>query len=54
MAHECPNCGQLCYCDLEDHESEAPDDCVHDCEEDEDDLAAANYWQDRMDEEARQ
>jgi hypothetical protein len=34
--HECPECGEACYCDLEDHESEAPDDCAHRCSEDPD------------------
>lgn len=34
--HECPNCGQSCYChgDIEDHENELEaDDCECDCEE---------------------
>lgn len=42
MAHECPVCGQACYCDIEDvwHE-EAPDDCDCCCEgEDGDD----DFW----------
>jgi len=33
MAHECPDCGQECYCDMEDHGQEAPGDCSHVCEE---------------------
>jgi hypothetical protein len=36
MCHECPECGELCYCDLEDHESEAPDDCLHVCADEDD------------------
>jgi hypothetical protein len=32
MAHDCPDCGELCYCDGEDHGQEAPDDCEHACE----------------------
>jgi hypothetical protein len=36
MSHACPECGQQCYCDLEDHDSEAPDDCCHDCDLDDD------------------
>ncbi len=33
MAHECPTCGQACYCDMEDTWfDEAPEDCMHDCE----------------------
>lgn len=36
MAHECPDCGQLCYCDMEDHEQPAPDDCCHACAEETD------------------
>lgn len=35
--HECPNCGDSCDCDGEDHSQPAPDDCSHDCEEDDDD-----------------
>ena len=32
MAHECPECGETCYCDLEDHDTgEAPIDCAHGC-----------------------
>jgi uncharacterized protein YbaR (Trm112 family) len=30
MAHECPVCGQACYCDQEDLWQEAPDDCACD------------------------
>lgn len=32
--HSCPDCGDACYCDLEDHESEAPEDCSHACKDD--------------------
>ena len=32
MAHECPECGQYCYCDIEDHDQPAPDDCSCDHE----------------------
>lgn len=32
--HDCPICGEACYCDMEDHFQEAPDDCCHECEED--------------------
>lgn len=39
--HDCPDCGQACDCDGEDlwHEfdSEEAMDCVHECEEFEDD-----------------
>jgi hypothetical protein len=32
--HDCPDCGQACYCDIEDTcWDEAPDDCTHRCEE---------------------
>lgn len=31
MAHSCPECGQACYCDLEDTWWDDPDDCVHEC-----------------------
>lgn len=37
MAHECPLCSGLCYCDLEDHEQDAPDDCEHVCDKDTED-----------------
>jgi hypothetical protein len=36
MAHEGPDCGQVCYCDMEDHEQPAPDDCLHVCDGEED------------------
>jgi hypothetical protein len=39
MAHTCEDCGQLCYCDIDDMEfDEAPIDCCHRCppERDED------------------
>lgn len=29
MCHDCPECGELCYCDMEDHFQDAPDDCGH-------------------------
>lgn len=32
--HECPACGQACYCDMEDHGQTAPEDCVHECDDD--------------------
>lgn len=32
MSHECPMCGQECYCDGEDHGQPAPDDCSHECD----------------------
>jgi len=35
VMHDCPICGYPCYCDGEDHEQPAPDDCQHDCDEDE-------------------
>jgi hypothetical protein len=34
--HDCPNCEAACDCDMEDHYQEAPDDCDHECDEDED------------------
>lgn len=38
MSHNCPECGSLCYCDLEDtYVPEASDDCMHTCEPDYDD-----------------
>ena len=35
MAHSCPICMMACYCDMEDHDQEAPDDCIH-CEGEDD------------------
>lgn len=33
MAHDCPRCESMCYCDMEDHFQDAPDDCRHVCAE---------------------
>ena len=33
MAHNCPECEELCYCDMEDHYQQAPDDCSHECKD---------------------
>lgn len=36
--HECPACGEICYCDMEDHDGELLDSgCSHDCDTDQDD-----------------
>ena len=30
--HECPECGQVCYCDLDDsNDCREDDECFHDC-----------------------
>jgi hypothetical protein len=29
MSHECPECGMVCGCDMEDHDQPQPDDCTH-------------------------
>lgn len=48
--HECPDCGEACYCDMEDHHTgELCDfDCVHQCDpafDDEDEWdEAENEW----------
>lgn len=36
MAHSCPECGRLCYCDGEDidYGDNCNEDCIHQCEED--------------------
>lgn len=42
--HECPDCGQACYCngDIDDHENALEaDNCEHDCDETDDDLEVA-------------
>jgi hypothetical protein len=46
MSHECPTCGQECYCDGEDHGQDAPSDCTHECEADGDDADqfAFEFW----------
>jgi len=38
--HACPDCGQACYCDGEDHENDYAllDDCAHICDEIEEDF----------------
>jgi hypothetical protein len=35
--HDCPICGYACYCDGEDHEQLAPENCTHECELDDED-----------------
>lgn len=42
--HDCPECESACYCDMEDHWQSAPDDCSHDC--DEDDFEEHDYYDD--------
>jgi hypothetical protein len=38
MAHECPECGMMCYCDMEDTMLPlTPADCGHECDEEFDD-----------------
>lgn len=32
VAHECPVCGQACYCDIEDVWEDDFEDCQHDCD----------------------
>ncbi len=32
MAHDCPTCGQACYCDCDDTWFDDPPDCTHDCD----------------------
>lgn len=40
--HDCPDCGQACFCDHEDHYNEmAADECTHECEPETDDDWAA-------------
>ncbi len=29
MCHECPDCGQMCYCDGDDTYMDYDDDCLH-------------------------
>lgn len=33
MAHECPDCGEICYCDGEDHLQDVSLHCSHQCDE---------------------
>lgn len=37
MSHECPDCGGLCYCDMDDCHMDAPNDCRHRCPPEADD-----------------
>lgn len=38
MCHECPECGQMCYCDQDDTFMESgADECEHECNPDHDD-----------------
>lgn len=30
--HDCPDCGQVCDCDGEDHYQSPPRNCTHDCD----------------------
>lgn len=51
--HNCPDCGDACYCDLEDHAGESPDDCVHVCAVDLcEDYDDDDFWIDDGDDEA--
>lgn len=38
--HECPECGEACSCDGEDHHQSALDDCSHYCNNTNDPVAA--------------
>jgi hypothetical protein len=38
VSHECEECGQHCYCDMEDHDQPQPADCTHVCDDMDDDL----------------
>lgn len=35
--HDCDLCGDACDCDMEDHYQSQPDDCTHECEDDDSD-----------------
>ena len=44
--HSCPDCGEACYCDMEDHENEsAVDECVHACEPEPEEVDEMPYHQ---------
>lgn len=50
MAHDCPDCGRLCYCDVEDtFIEEAPSDCAHwrECDRDMINDAGENFYRGR-------
>jgi hypothetical protein len=35
MCHTCPECGEVCYCDMDDCDFDnIPDDCPHVCQDD--------------------
>ena len=33
--HDCPECGEACYCDGEDHDIGEVEDCNHNCDHEE-------------------
>lgn len=37
MAHDCPECGEVCFCDGDDTWFDDADDCTHNCEPEEGD-----------------
>lgn len=37
MAHDCLECGELCYCDMEDTMMPTPLSCSHQCDHEHDD-----------------
>ena len=51
MAHTCEDCGQMCYCDIDDMEfDEAPIDCSHRCPPE---LQLEDQYDDELEEEGR-
>jgi len=51
MAHECPDCGQACYCngDIDDcFFDEGAEKCTHwrECDQENDDDQDQDYWED--------
>ncbi len=47
MSHACVDCGMVCYCDMEDHEQDQPDDCTHECADANDFEECDFEWLDR-------
>jgi len=44
MCHTCPECGEVCYCDMDDCDFDnIPDDCPHVCQDDDRDSGYEDY-----------
>ena len=49
MSHECPECGVVCGCNMDDYDQPHPGYCTHQCQPDEfedDDFYYHEWWED--------